>query len=162
MINGYHNTYNILKEQKREEYTPIIFKSHYQFWMYSFILSDLNFSEKTDLLKNIALLFEEQETPIIEFDNEYYHLYNKIANKEFETAILLSDVIAIFKKREIKSYDKYLNLQKNYQEKHQSMKKLQKRLNIRKKQVAELQTVSGWINYKIKNIFNRLKQKIKS
>ena len=164
MINGYHNTYNILKEQKREEYTPIIFKTHYQFWMYSFILSDLNFSEKTDLLKKIAFLFETQKNHNIEFDNEYLHLYNNIINKEFEIAILLSDVMAIFKKREIRSHQNYQKNQKNLQKqlavKKKKVKNLQKQLAVKKKKVKNLQTTWFWLQYKTKNIIFRFKSKI--
>ena len=120
MIMGYYDTYNVLEDLSQEKYAPIIFIGHFQYWMNSFLFSDANFSEKTDLLKEIGFLFEKLKEYNLEFDVEYLPLYNNITSKEFEKAILVSDVMSIYKKRES-------NLYHNYKE------KLQKQFTTNKK-----------------------------
>ena len=166
MIDGYLKTYNILKDQKQEKYFSVFFKEHFQYWMNSFILSNTSSSEKKELLEKVSFLFEKVQEHKLELDMNYLPLFNDIVDKKFDQAILFSDIIADFKKRETRSHDRYLKLQKNYlklqKNYYKNNQKLEKLLDNRKKQVAELQTVSGWLNYKFKNIFNRLKQRVKS
>ena len=121
MIMGYYDTYNVLEDLSQEKYAPIIFIGHFQYWMNSFLFSDANFSEKTDLLEEIGFLFEKLKEYNLEFDVEYLPLYNYIISKEFEKAILVSDVMAIYKKRESNSYH-------NYKEKLQKQFKTNKKL----------------------------------
>jgi len=166
MIDGYLKTYNILKDQKQEKYFSVFFKEHFQYWMNSFILSNTSSSEKKELLEKVSFLFEKVQEHKLELDMNYLPLFNDIVDKKFDQAILFSDIIADFKKRETRSHDRYLKLQKNYlklqKNYYKNNQRLEKLLDNRKKQVAELQTVSGWLNYKFKNIFNRLKQRVKS
>ena len=167
MINGYVDIYNMLKDLNKEKYFSIIFKEHSQYWMNCFILSNTNISEKKELLNKISFLFEKEKEQDLDLSISYRHLFDDIVNKNFDQAILYSDIMADFKLRENKLWDKYQKLHNDFMKNNQMIKKLQKQLdsqekqlNNRKKQVAELQTVSGWLNYKFKNIFNRLKQKI--
>ncbi len=59
LIQGYYETYNILKLYQKEEYFPIIFSGHLQYWSNNFIVSNTNYSEKKELLEKIGFLFEE-------------------------------------------------------------------------------------------------------
>ena len=140
MIMGYYDTYNILKNLKKEEYFPIIFKGHLQYWMDCFISSDAAPTEKKELLEKIAFLFKEQNKYGVKLDEKYLPLAEDIVNKEFDRAILRSEVMADFKKRENELYGNQEVLQK---------------------QIAELQTVKGYLNYKIRNIAYRVKRRIK-
>lgn len=149
MILGYYDTYNILKQEKKEKYFPILFQGNLEYWMNCFVTGNTTKLEKKELLQEAAFLFEKQGEYGFEADESCLALFDKIKNKEFDSAILISDVISIFKKREIK-------LQENYPE---NPMELQKQLNAKKKQVAELQTIKGYLNYKTKNVSNRLKKK---
>jgi glycosyltransferase involved in cell wall biosynthesis len=160
MINGYFDTYKMLEELDHEKYFSIFFKEHAQYWMNCFILSNTSISEKKELLSNVSFLFEKEKEQNVDLDMNYIPLFNDIVDKKFDKAILFSDIMADFKLKEINLEDKYRKLQKNYQENNQKIIKLQKQLDSRKKQLAELQTVSGWLNYKVKNIFTRIKSHI--
>lgn len=146
MINGYYHTYNIIKDQKKEEYFPIIFEGNLQYWMGSFILSDTKPSEKLELLEMIAPLFEKQKEHGFNLDKIYLPLFNDISNKEFNRAILISEMMENFKKIEIES--------------KKNQENLQKQLKVKERQVAELQSTGGWLRYKTRNISHRLKKKI--
>jgi hypothetical protein len=68
-----------------------------EFWADRFIKSDLDFSEKKEILKSIAFLFKEFE----KFDIEPYKyyllpLFDHIVNERFDEAVLLSDVLKGF------------------------------------------------------------------
>ncbi len=145
MIKGYYDTYNILKKLKKEYYYPVIFKNHLNYFTTCFILSDAEPSEKMELLNEMVFFYKKLQECQIELDKDYLPLVNSILNKKFDDAVLISEVMAIFKKKEIKTRE-------NYQRKNKKFKK----------RVAELQTTKGWLNYKIRNIIYRLKRKIKT
>jgi poly(ribitol-phosphate) beta-N-acetylglucosaminyltransferase len=169
MIKGYYNVYNVLNDQKKEEYFSIIFEGNLQYWMSCFILSDTSQSEKKELLENVVFLFKKLNEYNFEIDQEYLLLFKDIANEEFDNAILLSEMMVNFKKREINLNENYQKLRENYKKLDKKYKKsrtnyqkLQKQMENKKKQVAELQTAAGWFDYKTKNVFDRFKRKIKS
>ena len=154
MILGYFDTYNILKKEKKEFYFPIIFEGHLKYWMNSFTFSNTSKLEKKELLKKIAFLIKKQNKYGFDADKGYLALFDEIKNDEYDNAILISELIYFFKNRENILNKKYINSRKTNQ-------KMNKLLEARKKQVAELQTLIGWLNYKIKNISSRIKKKIK-
>ena len=169
MINGYFDTYKMLEELDHAKYFSIFFNEHSQYWMNCFILSNTNILEKKELLNKVSYLFEKEKEQKLSLDKNYIPLFDDIVDRKFDQAILFSDIMADFKLKETNFNTKYDKLQKNYQENNKKIIELQKQLNekekqldSRKNQVAELQTVSGWISYKSKNIFNRLIQRIKS
>ena len=149
MIKGYYDTYNVLKDQKQEKYFPIIFKRNLQYWLDCLILSDINPSEKMELLKEIAFLFETKRK-YGDLDKFYLPLFNDIISGRFEEAVLLSEVMADFKKME-----------SDLRRLSENQKNLQNQLSAKKKQVAELQTTGGWLQYKTNNIHHRIKIKLK-
>lgn len=154
MILGYCDTYNILKKEKKEFYFPIIFEGHLEYWMNSFTFSKTSKLEKKDLLRKIAFLIKKQEKYGFDADKGYLALFDEIKNDEYDNAILISELIYFFKNRENILNKKYINSRKTNH-------KMNKLLEARKKQVAKLQTLNGWLNYKIKNISSRIKKKIK-
>lgn len=172
MINGYVVTYKMLKNLGKEKYFQIFFKEHAQYWMNCFILSNTSISEKKELLNKVSSLFEKEK--YVDLDMNYIPLFNDIVDKNLDKAILFSDIMADFKLKKINLEDKYRKLQKNYQENDEKIIKLQKQLDNKEKQldykekqlssskdrVAKLQTVSGWVDYKFKNILTRIKKRI--
>ena len=60
MIQGYYKTWNTIKETQTEKYYPIIFQDHIIYWITSFIKSNTNTEEKTELIKNIMPILQEQ------------------------------------------------------------------------------------------------------
>lgn len=150
LISGYYETYNLLKKEEKEFYYPIIFERHLKYWINSFVTGNLTKSEQKELLKYISFLIEKLDSYGFEMGEIYSPLLEHIKNKEFDEAVLISEEIKVFK------------IQENQLNKiRKKNKNLKKQLNKRNKQLAELQTVKGWSSYKIKNIFNRLKQKLK-
>lgn len=140
MINGYHDTYSILKSYGSEKYFPIIFQSHLNYWTESLILSNTNSTEKIELIKEINFFynkFEKHENKL-KLRDKYYPLINLILKKEFNEAAALIEVMSNYEKKEIK---------------------LKNNLNASKKQVATLQSTNGWLKYKIKNLNQRAKKK---
>jgi len=161
LISGYYATINVLKQEKQEKYFPIIFESHLKYWIDSFIYSDINSTEKIELLESIDFLIEKQDSFGFNIDESYGLLLKYIKNKELNHAVLISKVMKEFKIRENQLNRNYQKSLDNNHEIQKSNAKLQKQLAARNKRVAELQTVKGWLNYKNKNIFVRIKNRIK-
>lgn len=115
--------------------------------MEGFIVSDTTPSEKKELLTSISFLFEELNKYDAKPKKEYLiPLFKEISNKEYEDAILLSRILFNFIKNQ-------KNLQKQ-------VKIHKKQLELKKGQIAELQSVKGYCQYKTKNILMRLKNKV--
>ena len=139
MAKAYYNIFDILKDNKKEEYFPVIFSGNLQFWTENFILSDAKHHEKREILENAGPLFEEFKKYGTCPDKKYLiYLFNCIADKEYDKAILIAEIFSDFIKKQ---------------------KQLENKLDTRKKQVSELQTTSGWFKYKTRNIYYRLKLK---
>ena len=132
MIDGYYNTYDILKSLKKEDYFPVFFESHLNYWLYSFILSNAERQEKVQLLENSFLLFEKQRDYNLNLDEKYLPLVDNILNRNFDEAIDIAEVMADF----------------------------QMELIAQKNRMSDLQTTSGWLKYKIENINQRIKKRI--
>lgn len=134
---AYSETFNILKKSEKEDYFPFIFKGHLEFWTEGFIEGDLNSSEKMELLKEIGFLFEEFRKHDGKTNKDYLiPLFNAIVNNEYDKAIVLSGILNDFK----------VQLDT---------------LNALKKEVNELRTFSGYLNYKTKNLSSRFKNNLK-
>lgn len=145
---GYYKTYNILKSNGKERYFPSIFKPHLEFWADGFITSNTTKSEKKEVLERIGLLFEKLKEYDVNPQKKYLiPLFNSISNKNYEESILLVEIL-----------EDYLKNKQQLQEVQKLQKRQQEQLYLKKKQVAELQTVAGYCNYKTKNIVTRLKK----
>lgn len=145
---GYYKTYNILKSNGKERYFPSIFKPHLEFWADGFITSNTTKSEKKEVLEKIGLLFEKLKEYDVNPQKKYLiPLFNSISNKNYEESILLVEIL-----------EDYLKNKQQLQEVQKLQKRQQEQLYLKKKQVAELQTVAGYCNYKTKNIVTRLKK----
>ena len=92
-VEGYKKTYAILKSYKKEEFLPYALNVR-EFWADRFLKSDLNFSEKKEILKEITFLFKEFERFEIE-PYKYYlgPLFDHIVHGRFDEAVLLADVL---------------------------------------------------------------------
>ena len=154
MILGYYDTYNILKEEKKESFFPIIFNEHLEYWLTCFITGNTTKAEKLELLNEVVFLFNKVEEYGFKMDESYRPLFDKINKNEFEDAIIISNIISSFKEREMIATDRYKKLQMRNND-------LQKQLNSKKNQVAKLQTIKGWSSYKTKNMKSRFKKIIK-
>jgi glycosyltransferase involved in cell wall biosynthesis len=135
MIDGYYDTYHILKHLNKEEYFSKIFEGHLQYWILGhFTLSDTTRSEKKELLEKIAFLFDKLDKNEIKPKKNYLPLLNNILSRKFD------EIMFDYIKRE---------------------NELEKQLILKRKQIAELQTIRGYLNYKRKNLIYRLKRKLK-
>lgn len=146
MLDGYYDTYNILKQEQKENYFPIVFQGNLEYWLNCFATGNTTKTGKIELLQDAGFLFEKQAEYGFEADETVLSLFQQIKNKEYESAILISDIISIFRKKEI-TYNK------NY-------RRLLREFEAIKLQVAELQTIKGYLKYKTKNFSSRLKRKI--
>lgn len=146
---GYTETYNILRNYKKEEYFPLVFSNIREFWTDGFITSNASSSEKKELLENITFLFEEFDKYNVCFrkDKRYLILLsNCIIKKRYDDAILLTEVLNDFIIKQ-----KKLEKEKN---------NFQKQLNLLNKEMSEYLTTHGYLKYKSKNIAFRIKNKL--
>ena len=154
MVNGYIESYNLLKNHgNTETFFPIIFTSHLEFWADGFIISDTTTKEKKELLKKIQPLFKELNNYDITIKNYLVPLFNRISFEDYDEAILIAEIISNFQKRE-KSLENQLKTKEN------TIQNVNMELKKSKIRIAELQRLSGYWDYKTKNIINRLKNKI--
>lgn len=147
---GYYETYNILKNDEKEEYFPSIFKPHLEFWADGFIHSNTTKIEKKEVLEKMGFLFEKLKKYDATPQKKYLiPLFNSISNKNYDESILLAEIL-----------DDYLKNKQMLQKVQELQKQQEKQLYLKKKQVAELQTFVGYCNYKSKNIISRVKNRI--
>jgi glycosyltransferase involved in cell wall biosynthesis len=112
MIHAYIKTFDILKYHDHEEYFPKIFTGHLQFWVESFILSDLNPLEKRELLEEISFLFVEFKKFEVHPKKYLIPLFNYISNKKYDEAILLSETLVDLVKNQENQQQKLFNVNK--------------------------------------------------
>lgn len=149
MAKGYAETYQVLIENGKKKYYPMIFVPHLEFWMEGFIVSDTTPAEKRELLEYIAFLYENLKEFNAHPDKEHREhltpLFDSLSNRDYDQTILIAKI-----------YLNFINTQ-NYLRRQLELNTEQ--LELKKKQVAELQTVTGYCEYKTKNIVTRLKNK---
>ncbi|MDD3984504.1 MAG: hypothetical protein PHY59_01110, partial [Methanobacterium sp.] len=100
-------------------------------------------------------LFKKQEKLDFEKDQSFNLLFENIKDNEFDNAILVSEMISFYKKREVIANDNNKRLNK-------TNRHLKRQLSNQKNKLAEIQPIKGYVNYKIKNISKRLKKKFKN
>ena len=160
MTYGYLETFNLLKKYGKEEYFPIVFKEHLRFWANNFIISNATNTEKTELLKEIGILFEEfNQYEVNPNDNYLIPFFSSVSNKEYDKAISISvslkDLLIIKQILE----DKTFNLEKQLKTTLDEKNSLQEQLNISKEELSKNLTTIGYFKYKSKNIVTRTKNK---
>ncbi|MGP8189897.1 MAG: glycosyltransferase [Methanobacterium sp.] len=96
MIHSYNQTFDILKDHGKENYFPLIFDGHLQFWIEGFISSDLNSYDKKELLEETSCLFEEFKKYNAKPKKYLRPLFTILSDKRYDEAILLSEVLSIF------------------------------------------------------------------
>lgn len=102
MVQAYYQTFDILKKHQKEEYFPLIFEGHLQFWVKGFISSDLNPSERKMLLVEASPLFEEFLKYDVKPHKDLEVLFNNIGDKRFGDSINLSERLHDYKEPQIK------------------------------------------------------------
>jgi hypothetical protein len=153
MVNGYIESNNVLKRQKnKEKYFPLIFTSHLEFWTDGFIISETTVEEKKELLKKIHPLFKELANYDINIKKYLIPVFSKISSGEYDEAILISEIISDFLKKEKNITNRLKNNEDIIHKKNIELEKSKTR-------IAELQRLSGYWNYKTRNIITRLKNK---
>lgn len=156
---GYYKTYDILKNNGKEEYFPSIIKSHLEYWADGFIRSNTKPSEKKEVLEKIGYLFEKLKINNINPEKKYLiPLFNSIGNKEYHESILLAKILDEFIKHRQDLQKQILELQK---QRKLELQKYNEELDLKKKQIAELQAFRGYCGYKTKNITMRIKNRVK-
>ena len=151
MILGYNDTYNILKREKKTIFFPVIFKGNLEYWMNCFITSNTTKSEKLELLKEAAFLFEKQGESNIKVDEIYLDFFEKIQNKKFDDAILISKISYIFMKNEIILKNKYKNLHKSY-------RNLQKLNKSYENKLRKMELSHSWkLTKPLRSLVNKIK-----
>lgn len=140
LIEGYDYTYDVLKETNSCQYYEPIFNQHLSSWLNDLVLSEtIKAEDKYELIKKSQHLYAPIKTisPIPENDD-----LKAIAEK-----IKANEINDAFKMMYQYKYTKQIDI-------------LEKELNFRLDQVAHLQSTGGWVKYKIRNILDRLKNKI--
>lgn len=141
LIEGYVNTYKVLKKNNSCKYYDIIFNQHLSCWLNDLILSTrLKMNGKKELIDKSIPLFKriENVNPFPE-NNALKIIIKNIQNDNLEEAYNLMEEYKLFNSKIVL---------------------LERELEYKKNQVATLQTTKGWIKYKTNNILQRLKGNI--
>jgi glycosyltransferase involved in cell wall biosynthesis len=120
IMKGYYKSYNILKENDKLQFFSLIFSGHLQFWIEGFIMSDMNYSEKLELLKKIKTLFQEYEKYDIRPKEFLIPIYTLINNEKYDAAIVLSEVLKDY----LTKNDKLRNLAGRLEDQEKFKKKI--------------------------------------
>jgi len=151
MILGYIDTYNILIQNKKDKYFPVIFNGHLEYWMKCFVMGDITRSEKIELLNEVAFLFKKLSKFSFNMNESYLLLFNKIKNDEFNDAILISEVSSVFIKKELYLQNQQLKLQKANQDLKKDNQDLKKDNQDLKKvnhsyndKIQKMETSNSW------------------
>lgn len=160
-VEGYHETFIILKKYKKEKYFSLVFKGHLQFWTNNFIASDATYHEKAELLKDVGILFEKLDD-LEMINNEYLRpFFISVSNKEYDKAISIAEslkpLLSTHKSLQNQLYDLQNQLEYVFDEKNN----LENQLILTKKTLSKHLTTLGYMKYKSKNIFSRTNSRIK-
>lgn len=173
LIESYNAVYDIYKRNNSEDLFSIILNDHMSYWMEQLIFSILTDSEKEEVL--IACQHFFKKYPEFNLKPEKKHLVPIVlhVNKDdYETAILeINSLTDLLKDREFmethifnitseleRKENQITNIKSKLNNNQKQLKTVKKKLKIKKKQIAKLQTVKGYLNYKIRNIYRRGKE----
>jgi glycosyltransferase involved in cell wall biosynthesis len=146
MTKGYVEAYSILIDNGREEYFPILFNNHLQFWANNFLLSSLTVAEQRELLEKISFLFEKFRNYDTELPKYLIPLFSSIGTKDYDEAICIKE-----------SLEELLKTQKRLEK---EIKYLKDQICASQKEHVKYLTTSGYLN-KSKRISSRITAKIK-
>jgi glycosyltransferase involved in cell wall biosynthesis len=91
LIQAYNQVYNICKNSDKEKYFSIVLESNLNFWMKQFILSNLDYPEKKEILESSLFLFKKfKEYMLIPKEKQFIDIIDNIINKNYEYAIILA------------------------------------------------------------------------
>jgi len=181
LIESYKHVCSICKANNAQDILGVILENHLSVWLEHLILSDLTTKERKDALISSSLLFKEcMEINIIISQKHLKPIFSDITNDNYENAvILINSLVELIRNREfmesqirdlnsmievrdfqIKKISKKVeNNQQIFDDKNRLLKD---KLKNKEAQVAKLQTFKGYLNYKSKNIYNRLKKSVRS
>ena len=88
MIEGYFKTYELLKNQNKEQFFSNIFKNHLVYWLTSFINSDISDDDKKELIAAINPLLKKQIAITPNFDEKSFSSLNTpILNNDYDKIV---------------------------------------------------------------------------
>ena len=162
-IKGFNETFNVLKEYKKEEYFPFIFRHIREFWINVLFMTDAQTIEKKELLEKAAFIFDEFKKYDVDIyiENSFIPIFNEINNKQFDKAILISDILkdSIEKEEELKNQINILSSD-NHKLTLANIE-LQRKLDIKTNELAKYLPIYGYLKYKSNNVLIRVINKLK-
>ena len=93
ILNGYYKIDEMLINQNKTSYGEIIFKSHLTSWLYTIVLSKLTDCDKKELFEKSFDIFDKYYSDDPFFKKRYNKLVKYILNKEFDKAVLESNIL---------------------------------------------------------------------
>jgi glycosyltransferase involved in cell wall biosynthesis len=160
IMQGYYETDIILKNHEKSEYFPLIFEGHLQYWIKKFVLSDTSYEEKIEILNEVNPIFKKYANQSSKLYAVYTPIFQNIIKNRFEQVILDAKSLKYYFQREENLKRNINHLQKNLNNCKRNNDLLKKKIRKCKKQVSDLQTIIGWLKYKIRNINSRTKNKL--
>ncbi len=149
LIKAYNITYEVFKKHYYEDYFSIVCSNHLPYWAKHFILSDLNPSERMEILKESQPLFEKYKNYNLEpTDKSLRYLFKLLCNQRYKESLLVINGLR--------------NLLKRQEQIKSNMNNTRKQLNIKQSEMTHLLTTSGYLKYKFNNIYARTKNKLKN
>jgi hypothetical protein len=162
-IKGFNETFNLLKEFKKEEYFPFIFRHIREFWINVLFMTDVQPIEKKELLKKAAFIFEEFKKYDVDIyiEKRFIPLFNEINNKQFDKAILISDILkdSIEEEQKLKNEINRLSFDNNQLTLVNI--ELKRQLDVKENEMAEYLPIYGYLKYKLNNVITRIINKLK-
>ena len=164
-MNGYYATDSVLKRHKKEKFFTTIFSNHLERWIDKLVLSDINKKEKKEIIINASSLINKYLEFSSNLEPIYLPIFKDISEKRFDQVFL--DINSLSHHLEICSdLQKQIDYLKIYSDKVNSknnllgnkLKECEKSVKLRKIQIAELQTLKGYLKYKTNNIYQRINE----
>ena len=91
LIKAYNYTYDVFKNEDKEDYFSFVLRGHLIHFTKQFILSDLDYSEQIEILESSWFLYKKYYVYDLIPPTHLKSIFDSIFNKKFENTILLAD-----------------------------------------------------------------------
>lgn len=149
LIDGYEKTWQLFKEEDKEDYFINFLNIHLTWWVKNLLLSNLSHNEKKKLLIKAKGLFQLLSKNNIKPTNiAYYSFFELISEENYDNGIIIGEMSLLYEKCIIKN-SKIKN----------ELKKSNKKL---KKKNEELKTIKSSNSWKITKPIRKLRKSFHS
>ena len=88
MLDGYYEIAKMLEKENKTGYGKEIFRQHLTSWLYTIVLSKLDYNDKKELFEKSYDIFKMYYTQDLYFKKRYNNLVDNILSKDFDKAVV--------------------------------------------------------------------------